>query len=303
MAEKESKFAWDAFISHASEDKAGFVRLLAQALASLGAKIWYDEFSLNLGDSLSQSIDRGLARSRFGIVVLSRAFMSKPWSQHELRGLVTREIEGKSRILPIWHGVGLAEVSDFSPSLADKLAVRTGDATAVDIALQILNVIRPDIYQQHPRAHLMKLANGEALSELQHELVTLRKQMSEFQCPFCQSQLTTSVDAPLDSEEKHWDVVRSFECGYTDFGGTTKRLCPHDPMFPSFEDYELIFTEQNSWRSTWICGALGKTESARKVPLLQTLGQTKEDAAKSMKAEYERIRPWLRPPCAGSDDA
>ena len=58
---------WDAFISHASEDKETFVRPLAVALRALGLKIWYDEFSLRLGDSLSRSIDKGLADSTFGI--------------------------------------------------------------------------------------------------------------------------------------------------------------------------------------------------------------------------------------------
>src|SRR5277367_4797776 len=95
---EEVKFEWDAFISHASEDKDRFVRPLAHALTSLGARIWYDESTLKLGDSLSQSIDNGLARSRFGIVVLSRAFMSKPWPRHELQGLVTRQLIGRSRI-------------------------------------------------------------------------------------------------------------------------------------------------------------------------------------------------------------
>ena len=60
---------WDAFISHAWEDKESFVRPLAHALTALGATVWYDEFSLKLGDSLSASIDRGLAGSRYGIVV------------------------------------------------------------------------------------------------------------------------------------------------------------------------------------------------------------------------------------------
>jgi hypothetical protein len=70
---------WDAFISHAADDKDAFVRPLAVGLQSLGAGIWYDEFSLRLGDSLSKSIDQGLAQSRFGIVVLSRAFIGKAW--------------------------------------------------------------------------------------------------------------------------------------------------------------------------------------------------------------------------------
>jgi len=113
--------------------------------------------------------------------------MKKPWTQHELRGLVAREIGGQIRILPVWHEVGQAEVTDFSPTLADK-TVRTADTTAIDIALQILNVIRPDLYEKHPRAELVKRANGEALGELQEELVALREQLAEFQCPFCKAQ-------------------------------------------------------------------------------------------------------------------
>jgi hypothetical protein len=180
---------WGAFISHASEDKDSFVRPLARALGSLGVNVWYDEFTLKLGDSLSQSIDRGLAQSRYGIVVLSRAFMTKPWPKQELSGLVTREIDGYARILPIWHEVTRAEVSNFSPTLADKLALRTSDADAIEIALQILTVVRPDLYQQYPRAQLEMMANGEAILALQEELILMRKHLSEFQCPYCKSQL------------------------------------------------------------------------------------------------------------------
>lgn len=55
----------DLFLSHATEDKDGFVRPLAHALTALGASVWYDEFSLRAGDSLRESIDRGLRSSRF----------------------------------------------------------------------------------------------------------------------------------------------------------------------------------------------------------------------------------------------
>jgi hypothetical protein len=92
--ERHTASQWDAFISHAWEDKESFVRPLAHALTALGAAVWYDEFSLKLGDSLSASIDRGLASSRYGIVVLSKAFIAKRWPQRELQGLVAREMEG-----------------------------------------------------------------------------------------------------------------------------------------------------------------------------------------------------------------
>lgn len=69
--------SYDAFISHATEDKEDLVRPLAARLLELGFAIWYDEFQLKVGDSLRRSIDRGLANSRFGIVVLSPSFFAK----------------------------------------------------------------------------------------------------------------------------------------------------------------------------------------------------------------------------------
>lgn len=48
---------WDVFISHSSEDKDSIVRELANLLDKLGVKVWYDEFSLKVGDSLTQKID------------------------------------------------------------------------------------------------------------------------------------------------------------------------------------------------------------------------------------------------------
>ena len=53
------------FISHAGEDKGSFVRGLAEALQARGARVWYDEFTLKVGDSLRREIDRGLANSSF----------------------------------------------------------------------------------------------------------------------------------------------------------------------------------------------------------------------------------------------
>ncbi len=78
---------WDIFISHASEDKDTVARPLAERLRSLGLRVWYDEFTLSLGDSLRQSIDYGLANSRFGVAVLSPNCLTKNWSKKELDGL------------------------------------------------------------------------------------------------------------------------------------------------------------------------------------------------------------------------
>ena len=103
----DSRLAWDVFICHASEDKDSFVRDLACRLQARGMAVWYDEFSLSVGDSLRRSIDQGLSMSRFGLVVLSKAFFQKEWPQRELDGLTQREVEGEKVILPVWHVPGL----------------------------------------------------------------------------------------------------------------------------------------------------------------------------------------------------
>ena len=94
---------YDIFISHASEDKDGFVRGLAEALQARNVRVWYDEFTLKVGDSLRRNIDRGLAESRFGVVIVSKHFFRKEWHQKELDALFSQEASGKTRILPIWH--------------------------------------------------------------------------------------------------------------------------------------------------------------------------------------------------------
>jgi len=116
---------WDVFISHATEDKASVARPLAQRLGELGLRVWIDESELRVGDSLRESIDRGLARSRFGVVILSRAFFAKKWPQRELNGLLARETSGDKVVLPVWHRVNAAYVARHSPILADRVSLST----------------------------------------------------------------------------------------------------------------------------------------------------------------------------------
>ena len=132
----------DVFISHASEDKDAIVRPLANALISCGLKVWYDEFTLRIGDSLRQKIDRGLSRSRVGLVVLSPSFIAKGWTNYELDGIVTRTISGEQILLPIWHNITKQQVIDYSSSLADKVARSTATHTVEEIAEEINELIK-----------------------------------------------------------------------------------------------------------------------------------------------------------------
>lgn len=152
---------YDLFISHASEDKDAIVRPLATILERLSVRVWYDEFSLQLGDSLTASIDKGLQESRYGLVVLSKAFLSKKWPEYEYRSLMTREIDGERVILPLWYDVTKDDIKNFSLYLADIMALPISRANFGKIVPAILKVVRPDIYQERRMQGVLRKAVAE----------------------------------------------------------------------------------------------------------------------------------------------
>ena len=133
---------YDLFISHATEDKDEFVRPLAEALTRLELDVWYDESTMKLGDSLRESIDKGLRNSRYGVVVVSTAFIAKKWTQYELNGMVAREMNGVKVILPIWHKVSKDEILRYSPTLADKIALNSSMFSIDEIAQKLAEIVK-----------------------------------------------------------------------------------------------------------------------------------------------------------------
>ena len=116
---------WDVFISHAWEDKDTIAAPLASAFKDKGLRVWYDSAVLTVGDSLTRKIDEGLAKSRFGVVVLSKSFFAKHWPQQELIGLSMRESSGQKVVLPVWHDITVEDIRTYSLRLADKVGVST----------------------------------------------------------------------------------------------------------------------------------------------------------------------------------
>lgn len=128
----------DVFISHATEDKESFVNELVEELKKRKVKVWVDDLKIKWGDPLRKSIDEGLNKSRFGIVVISKHFIAKGWTQYELDGLFEKEMSGGKVILPIWHEITKKEVQAFSPALAGRKAMTTASMTPADIADELV---------------------------------------------------------------------------------------------------------------------------------------------------------------------
>jgi len=116
---------WDFFVSHAFQDARDIAKPLSDALNAKGLMSWYADYGLKAGDNIRASIDYGLARSRFGIVILSKQFLEMRWTQNELNDLALREVDGKKVILPVWYKVAFRDVYDQSPVLADRVAIST----------------------------------------------------------------------------------------------------------------------------------------------------------------------------------
>ncbi len=131
-----------AFISHDSRDKELIATKLANELQRRMLPIWYDEYSLKLGDSLRESIEKGLKECKKCILILSPNFLQNSgWTKTEFNTIFTREIiETKNLVLPIWAGVSKQEIYEFCPILVDRVGVNwdKGIETVVTKIQQIL---------------------------------------------------------------------------------------------------------------------------------------------------------------------
>lgn len=161
-----TKARFDVFVSHANEDKDTIARPLAQKLVELGLRVWFDEFNLQIGDKLRESIDHGLSRSNFGVVIVSKNFFSNNWTKMELEALIILYVRNITKILPVWHGVESHDVIDFSPMLASIIALSsssgidivaskiykaiTDKSVASEIGIQYESPLQVEVFDQSP---------------------------------------------------------------------------------------------------------------------------------------------------------
>jgi hypothetical protein len=115
-----------AFISHDSRDKS-IVREITDRLQSQFCTVWFDEYSLRVGDSLRESIEKGLKECKRCILFLSPNYINNSgWTKHEFDTIFTRELIEKNKlILPIWHNISDKQVYDYCPILKDRVATNT----------------------------------------------------------------------------------------------------------------------------------------------------------------------------------
>ncbi|SHK22283.1 TIR domain-containing protein [Bradyrhizobium lablabi] len=132
-----------AFISHDSRDKTDIALPITIGLQKLMCHVWYDEYSLKVGDSLRESIEKGLKETKKCVLILSPNFISNGgWTKVEFNSVFTREIlEQRSVVLPVWHNVSARQVYEYSPSLADKVGLNWEQLGEAEVVRKLYNAI------------------------------------------------------------------------------------------------------------------------------------------------------------------
>ena len=131
------------FISHASEDKDNYVRALAKILCENNFDVWYDEYEIQPGISIRQSIDKGLRACDIGLIVLSPAYIKKQWTTLELNAIFSKITMGYGKLIPIWLNITKKELFDYSPLLTDYLAI-DGSKPLLNVVMELKRIIYPE---------------------------------------------------------------------------------------------------------------------------------------------------------------
>jgi hypothetical protein len=145
---RQNRYEYDAFISHAVEDKIPIANELCARLEAAGLKIWYSGKELGVGDSIEKTIEKGLNRSRYGIVIFSPTYLAKNWTIREFYTLLAKEIEEHKVILPVLYNITLDELKNKDLVMADRFAVNADKGIDVVVDRLVREIKKSHVVQK-----------------------------------------------------------------------------------------------------------------------------------------------------------
>ncbi|QOW64793.1 toll/interleukin-1 receptor domain-containing protein [Rothia terrae] len=133
----------DLFLCHAWDDRAGAAKELHDALENLGVSVWFSEKDIELGTSLTRSIDKGLKNSRIGIILVTPSF----YKRVDAAGIAEQELSAllrSDRVIPIVHETTYEELAEMSPLLAARSGLNTEGSSFEDVAEKLAEAVLVD---------------------------------------------------------------------------------------------------------------------------------------------------------------
>lgn len=136
---------YDLFLCHAWDDRREAAKDLYDALEATGVSVWFSEKNVVLGTSLMREIDRGLAKSRAGLVLVTPSFVKRleaaGVADKELSALLARDL-----LIPVVHDISYEELREESPLLASRSGLDTAEDTLEQISVKISELVSTDVF-------------------------------------------------------------------------------------------------------------------------------------------------------------
>lgn len=133
----------DVFLCHAWDDRKGAAKELHDILESRGVSVWFSEKDVLLGSSLLREIDKGLVKSRVGIVLVTPLFLKRIKGEgiadKELSALLARDL-----LVPIVHNTTFDDLRDVSPLLGSRSGLSTVEDSMEEVAAKLAELVRPE---------------------------------------------------------------------------------------------------------------------------------------------------------------
>lgn len=130
----------DVFLCHAWDDRQGAAKELHDLLESRGVRVWFSEKDVGLGVPLLRAIDKGLANSRIGIVLVTPALLRRlrgeGISEKELSALLARD-----RLVPVVHETTYEALREVSPLLGSRSGLSTAEEPMADVAAKLAELV------------------------------------------------------------------------------------------------------------------------------------------------------------------
>jgi hypothetical protein len=134
----------DVFLCHAWDDRQGAAKELHDLLESRGVKVWFSEKDVGLGVPLMRAIDKGLANSRVGIVLVTPALLKRLPAE----GIADKELSAllaRDRLVPIVHNTTYEELRNVSPLLGSRSGLSTAEDTMATVAAKLAELVSVEL--------------------------------------------------------------------------------------------------------------------------------------------------------------
>jgi hypothetical protein len=130
----------DCFLCHAWDDRQGSAKQLHDLLEAAGVKVWFSEKDLGLGVPMMRAIDKGLAASKIGLVLVTPALLTRLPKEGVADKELSTLLQG-NRLVPIVHGTTYTALREVSPMLASRSGLDTSEDTMSVVATKIAELV------------------------------------------------------------------------------------------------------------------------------------------------------------------